>query len=118
MSEIRIDVSELKRESEDLPKKLANFLERMSKAEVNIVGEEIVVAGKVASKRWVLRTLIRDFMREAGVKVKIKRCGRNILKIVKSKGKPIFCDRDGAWKAELEERLSKDVKLCSSPWAT
>jgi len=111
MSELRIDVSELKREEGDLAERLASFLKRMSKAKVDIIGEEIVVAGKVASKRWVLRTLIRDFMNESGIKGKIKRGGRNVLKIVKDKGKPIFCDRNGAWKAELEERLSKGGEI-------
>jgi hypothetical protein len=30
---------------------------------------------------------------------------------VKSKGKPVFCDKDGKWKDELERRLPTDDEI-------
>jgi len=30
---------------------------------------------------------------------------------VKGKGKPIFCDKDGKWKDELEKRLPTDDEI-------
>jgi len=30
---------------------------------------------------------------------------------VKGRGKPIFCDRDGEWKVELEQRLQKGAEI-------
>lgn len=59
MSELRIDVSELKRESEDLIKELAVFLEEKTKAKVETTENEIIVKGEAASKKWVLRTLAK-----------------------------------------------------------
>ena len=109
MSELRIDLSKLKRESEDLVKELALFLKEKTKAEVETVENEIVVRGEAASKKWVLRTLIKNFMEKVNVKVKVK-ARKNTLIVVRSKGKPIFCGSRG-WMNELEERLSKGDEL-------
>jgi len=111
MSELKIDVSELKSESEDLIKELAVFLQKKTKAKVETTENEIIVKGEVASKKWVLRTLIKDFLQKVNVKGKVKKGkGKNLI-VTKSKGKPIFCGSDGEWKVELEQRLQKNDEI-------
>ena len=108
MSELRIDVSELKRESEDLIKELAVFLEEKTKAKVETTENEIIVKGEAASKKWVLRTLLKAFLQKVNVKGKVKTSKENTLIVIKSKGKPIFCYGNGWWRNELENRLQTD----------
>ncbi|MGQ9759901.1 MAG: hypothetical protein ACUVQ5_04970 [Candidatus Methanomethylicaceae archaeon] len=47
------------------------------------------------------------------MKAKVKRNGQkeNTMVIVKSKGKPIFCRRNGLWKDELEKRLKEGGEI-------
>ena len=110
MSELRIDVSELKSESEDLIKELAVFLEERTKAKVETTKNEIIVKGEASSKKQVLRTLLKDFLQKVNVKGKVK-SKENTLIVIKSKGKPIFCDRNGGWRNELEDRLQSDNEI-------
>jgi len=110
MSELRIDVSELKSEGEDLIKELAVFLEEKTKAKVETTENEIMVKGEAASKKWVLRTLLKDFLQKFNVKGKVK-TRKNTLIVTKSRSKPIFCGRNKEWRTELEERLSTDDEV-------
>jgi hypothetical protein len=111
MSELRIDVSELKSEGEDLIKELAVFLQEKTKAEVETTENEIMVKGKADLKKWVLRKLLKDFLQKVNVKGKVKKGkGKNLI-VTKSKGKPIFCGSDGEWKVELEKRLQKNAEI-------
>ena len=105
MSELRIDVSALKREGEDLVKQLALLLEEKTKLKVETTTDnEIILKGEAASKKWVLRTLIKDFLQKINVKGKVKKGKENTLIVIKSKGKPIFCYGNGWWRNELENR--------------
>jgi len=88
----------------ELIKELAVFLEEKTKTKVETTENEIVVKGEVASKKWVLRTLIKDFLQKVNVKGKVK-SKENTLIVIKSKGKPIFCHGNGWWRDELENRL-------------
>jgi len=108
MSELRIDVSELRRERQDLITELAEFLERETEAKVETAGDEVIVRGEVTSKKMFMRRLLKEFLQRVNVKGKVKKrkSDSDTLIIVKSK-KPIFCDRSGLWKKELEESLQK-----------
>jgi hypothetical protein len=63
MTEMRVDISELKSEGSDIIKELAEFLEEKTKAEVKTATNEIVVKGeeKTISKKY-LRVLLRKFL--------------------------------------------------------
>ena len=112
MSELRVDVSDLKSES-SLIKELAIFLEEKANVKVETIANEIIVKGEEeAVSRKCLRMLLKDFLQKVGVKGKVKKSkkGKNLV-IAKSKGKPIFCGSDGEWKVELEQRLQKDDEI-------
>ena len=111
MSELRIDVSELKREGEDLVKELAVFLEEKTKAKVEATENEIIVKGEALPKKLVLRTLLKDFLQKVNVKAKVKTSKENTLTVIKSKGKPIFCHGNAWWRNELENRLQTDDEV-------
>ena len=112
MSELRVDVSELKSEGEDLIKELAVFLQEKMRAKVETTESEIIVKGEEeAISRKSLRALLKDFLQKVGVKGKVKKGkGKNLI-VTKSKGKPIFCGSGGEWKVELEQRLQKDDEI-------
>ena len=109
MSELRVDVSELKSEGEDLIKELAVFLQEKMRAKVETTESEIIVKGEEeAISRKSLRALLKDFLQKVGVKGKVKKGkGKNLI-VTKSKGKPIFCGSGGEWKVEpLAAKLSR-----------
>jgi hypothetical protein len=111
VSELRVDVSDLKSESSNLIKELAVFLEEKADVKVETIANEIIVKGKADLKKWVLRKLLKDFLQTVGVKGKVKKGkGKNLI-VTKSKGKPIFCGSGGEWKVELEQRLQKDAEI-------
>ena len=112
MSELRVDLSELKSEGEDLIKELAVFLQEKMRAKVETTESEIIVKGEEeAISRKSLRALLKDFLQKVGVKGKVKKGkGKNLI-VTKSKGKPIFCGSGGEWKVELEQRLQKDDEI-------
>jgi len=106
VSELRVDVSDLKSES-SLIKELVIFLEEKANVKIETTANEIIVKGEEeAISRKSLRALLKDFLQKVGVKGK----GKNLI-VTKSKGKPIFCGRDGEWKVELEQRLQKDAEI-------
>ncbi len=63
MSEMRVDISELKSEGSDLIKELAEFLKEKMKTEVETATNEITIKGegKAISKKY-LRVLLRKFL--------------------------------------------------------
>ena len=69
MSEMRVDISQLKSEGSDLIKELIEFLEEKTKAEVERATDEIVVKdeGKNVSKSY-LRVLLRKFLHKQELK--------------------------------------------------
>ena len=113
MSELRVDVSDLKSERGNLIKELVIFLEEKANVKVETTANEIIVKGEEeAISRKSLRALLKDFLQKVNVKGKVKKSkkGKNLV-IAKSKGKPIFCGSDGEWKVELEQRLQKDAEI-------
>ena len=106
MSELRVDVSDLKSERGNLVKELVIFLEEKANVKVETIANEIIVKGEEDISRKCLRALLKDFLQKVGVKGKVKKGkGKNLI-VTKSKGKPIFCGEDGMWKDELKKRLS------------
>jgi hypothetical protein len=69
MSEMRVDISELKSEGSDLIKELAEFLKEKTKVEVETATNEIIVKGeeKVIPKKY-LRVLLRKFLHKTELK--------------------------------------------------
>jgi len=69
MSEMRVDISELKSEGSDVIKELVEFLEEKTKAEVERATDEIVVKdeGKNVSRLY-LRVLLRKFLHKQELK--------------------------------------------------
>ncbi|MEM2937033.1 MAG: 60S ribosomal protein L22 [Candidatus Bathyarchaeia archaeon] len=63
MAEIKIDVSELKSEGDEVIKKLADFLREKAGVKVEAVSNEIIVnsGGKNVSKKY-LRVLLKKFL--------------------------------------------------------
>jgi len=113
VSELRVDVSDLKSERGNLIKELVIFLEEKANVKVETTANEIIVKGEEeAISRKCLRALLKDFLQKVGVKGKVKKSkkGKNLV-IAKSKGKPIFCGSGGEWKVELEQRLQKDAEI-------
>jgi hypothetical protein len=112
MPELRVDVSDLKSESSNLIKELVIFLEEKANVKVETTANEIIVKGEEeAISRNGLRALLKDFLQKVSVKGKVKKGkGKNLI-VTKSKGKPIFCESNGEWKVELEQRLQKDAEI-------
>ena len=69
MSEMRVDISELKSEGSDLIKELVEFLGEKTKVEVERATDEIVVKdeGKNISRSY-LRVLLRKFLHKQELK--------------------------------------------------
>lgn len=69
MTEIKIEVSELKAEGGDIVKELAEFLKEKTNAEVKTLTNEIVVEGekKSVSKQY-LRVLLKKFLHKSELK--------------------------------------------------
>lgn len=69
MSEMRVDISELKSEGSDLIKELVEFLGEKTKAEVERATGEIVVKGEGKNvSRSYLRVLLRKFLHKQELK--------------------------------------------------
>lgn len=67
MAEIKINVSELKSEGDELIKELAEFLKEKTSAEVDRATDTITVKGEVVSKKY-LRVLLRKFLHKKELK--------------------------------------------------
>lgn len=69
MLEMRVDISELKKEGSDLIKELAEFLKEKTEVEVETSADEIVVKGegKKVSKTY-MRVLLRKFLHKQELK--------------------------------------------------
>ncbi len=69
MGEIKIDVSELKAEGDEVVKKLADFLREKTEVKVETVANEIIVdsAERAFSKQY-LRVLLRKFLHKNELK--------------------------------------------------
>jgi len=69
MSEMRVDISELKSEGSDLIEELVEFLGEKTKAEVERAIDEIVVKGEGKNvSRSYLRVLLRKFLHKQELK--------------------------------------------------
>ena len=69
MSEMRVDISELKSEGSDLIKELIEFLEEKTKGKVERATDEIVVKGEGKNvSRSYLRVLLRKFLHKQELK--------------------------------------------------
>jgi len=69
MSEMRVDISELKSEGSDLIKELIEFLGEKTKVEVERATDEIVVKGEGKNvSRSYLRVLLRKFLHKQELK--------------------------------------------------
>jgi len=69
MSEMRVDISELKSEGSDLIKELVEFLGEKTKVEVEGATDEIVVKGEGKNvSRSYLRVLLRKFLHKQELK--------------------------------------------------
>ena len=88
MSEMRVDISELKSEGSDLIKELVEFLGEKTKAEVERATGEIVVKGEGKNvSRSYLRVLLRKFLHKQELKEYFRVIGgkENILVIKERK---------------------------------
>ena len=69
MSEIRIDISELKSEGSDLIKELAEFIKQKTGSEVETTTDEIIVKNEEENvKRRYLRVLLKKFLHKNELK--------------------------------------------------
>jgi len=88
MSEMRVDISELKSEGSDLIKELVEFLGEKTKVEVERATDEIVVKGEGKNvSRSYLRVLLRKFLHKQELKEYFRVIGgkENTLVIKKRK---------------------------------
>lgn len=69
MSEIRIDITELKSEGSDLIKELAEFIKQKTGSEVETAMDEIIVKNEEENvKRKYLRVLLKKFLHKNELK--------------------------------------------------
>lgn len=69
MAEIKIDVSELKAEGDEVIKRLADFLKEKTEADVEAGSNEIIVnSGEKAISKQYLRVLLRKFLHKNELK--------------------------------------------------
>ena len=69
MSEIRIDIAELKSEGSDLIKELAEFIKQKTGSEVETAMDEIIVKNEEENvKRRYLRVLLKKFLHKNELK--------------------------------------------------
>ena len=111
MSEFRVDLSDLHVESIKLIGQLAMFLEENANVKAEISGNEVAVKSEEAITLWQIRKILKEFIQKANLKGKVKKGERKTLRIVKDKGKPVFCGRNGRWKREVEKRFEKQDEL-------
>jgi predicted HAD superfamily phosphohydrolase len=67
MTEIKINISELKSEGEELIKELAEFLKEKTNAEVDKATDSITVRGEAVSKKYV-RVILKKFLHKKELK--------------------------------------------------
>ncbi|MCS7115470.1 MAG: 60S ribosomal protein L22 [Nitrososphaerota archaeon] len=68
MVEVKIDVTELKPEGEEIIKKLVGFLEEKTESKVKAAANELIIdVGEEVSKQY-LRVLLRKFLHKNGLK--------------------------------------------------
>ena len=69
MADIKIDISELKAEGDEVIKKLADFLREKTEVDIETVSDEIIVGSgeKTVSKQY-LRVLLRKFLHKNELK--------------------------------------------------
>jgi molybdopterin converting factor small subunit len=111
--ELRVDVSDLNREScSHLIKELASFLEEKANVKVETTANEIVLEGDEKFTIDKLRALLKEFIQKTGIKGKVKKGKRRkTLAIFKSRGKPIFCGKNGLWRVELDQHLQEGDEI-------
>ena len=69
MVEIKIDISELKAEGDEVIKKLADFLKEKTEVDVEAGSNEIIVdSGEKAVSKQYLRVLLRKFLHKNELK--------------------------------------------------
>jgi hypothetical protein len=69
MVEIRIDISELKKEGSDLIKELTEYLKEKTNSKVDAGANDIVIKGEEAAvSRTYLRLLLRKFLHKKELK--------------------------------------------------
>lgn len=69
MAEVRIDISELKSEGDELIKQLANFLKERTGAIVETAANEVIVKSEEeAIAKQYLRVLLRKFLHKVELK--------------------------------------------------
>jgi len=88
MTEMKIDVSDLKSEGSDVIKEVAVFLEEKTGAEVKTEGSQVTVEGEdeTVSKKY-LRVLLKKFLHKSELKDSFRVIGgkENILTIKEKK---------------------------------
>jgi len=101
------------RQSEKLIGQLAVFLQEKAKLKAEISGNEVVVKSEEAVPLWQMRKLVKEFLQSIDFKGKVKKAKgkKKTLIIVKDRGKPVFCGKNGRWKREVEKRLAKEDEL-------
>jgi len=69
MAQIKIDISELKSEGDEVIKKLADFLREKTEVDVETVSDEIIVdSGEKTVSKQYLRVLLRKFLHKNELK--------------------------------------------------
>jgi len=69
MAEIRVDISELKAEGDDIIKELVDFLREKTGVEIETTANEIVLKGEESSlSKKHLRALLRKYLHRAELK--------------------------------------------------
>jgi len=88
MTEIKVEISDLKGEGSDVIKQLADFLKEKTGAEVKSEGSQVTVEGEshAVSKKY-LRVLLRKFLHKSELKDTFRVIGgrENILTIKEKK---------------------------------
>lgn len=110
MQKFKIDLSNIPSEKVQLVKDLVPFLEKETNAEIEELENEIVVKGENNLDPNSIRKLLKNYLENLNVKGKVKKKGKKFIIFI-SRGKPIFCDKNGNWKMELEERLPKGEEI-------
>ena len=110
LQKFKIDLSNVPSEKIGLVKDLAPFLKKETNAEIEELENEIVVKGENNLDPNRIRKFLKNYLESLNVKGKVKKKGKQFIIFI-SRGKPIFCDKNGNWKMELEERLPKGEEI-------
>lgn len=68
MVEVKMDVSELKSEGDEIIKKLVDFLEEKTESKVKAAANEIIIDTKEEISKQYLRVLLRKFLHKNRLK--------------------------------------------------